>query len=143
MSTPAPDLAKEAKVLEHIQVSHLAIEKTAAELEKTAAQLAAVKAAQAKAAELIPQVVEALVRHSRVDPAVREKLAAALADPAQAMGILLQTADPANLFGHRPLGTLTGGEPTVKKSAVIDAVRPMDDDERGRRFKTNILGLRS
>jgi hypothetical protein len=85
------------QVVTHAQCAHAALDAAHAELTKQASTAAAVKAA-------IPGVVDALVRHKRIDPHDREKAAAALADPLQLLQIVTLTADPDRTIEPRPLG---------------------------------------
>lgn len=110
-----PDLRE--TVLQHIQCSHAALEAANTQLTKVAE-------VQKQAAELIPQVVEELVKHDRIDPAQREKAAELLKDPVQALKILLKTADANNTVKPKALGTPTGAE------KVAGASRPRYTGER-------------
>lgn len=94
------------KVLETIQISATALDKAEAELNVK-------RAADVKVAAMIPTVVDALIANERIDPADREKAAAALADPARALEILLKTADVNNTIRPRQLGTAVVTEKTA------------------------------
>jgi hypothetical protein len=73
------------KVIEHITVSHAAMEKAAA-AEKQARQQ------QAAIADLIPKVVDAMVQHDRIQPTEREKLASLLQDPVETLRLMAKVA---------------------------------------------------
>lgn len=92
MTTQAPSapegLTLPEKVIEHIRVSDIALEKAAAAEQKQTEKQAAV-------AKLIPQVCDAMITHNRARPDQREKLASLLADPAEALNLLIKVA------GHR------------------------------------------
>lgn len=134
---PATDL--QDLVLEHIQASHAALDTAKTQLEKAAADKAAFEAG-------LPAVVEALVRHQRILPEAREKLAAALRDPAQLLEIMLKVADPAVTTAPARLGGPAA--PAVKRAAdqatgmtlASDARRMPDDTESGQKFKQAFLG---
>lgn len=104
-------------VLEHVKCSHAALDAANTALTKQAEQT---KQAEA----LIPDVVEALVKNDRIDPAQREKAAELLKDPVQALKILLKTADVTATVKPRPLGAPTGAEKTA------GAARPRYTGER-------------
>ncbi len=74
------------QVLAHVQCTHAALEVAKTEMDRARTQ-------NEKVAALIPQVVEALVRHERIEPGQREKAAALLADPVAALELLINTAD--------------------------------------------------
>ena len=93
-------------VLEHIKCAHAALDVANKELIKLAEQ-------RKEVAALIPEVVEALVKHDRIDPSQREKAAALLADPVQVLKILVKTADVNNTVKPKALGTPTGPEKTT------------------------------
>lgn len=76
------------KVIEHIAVTDTALQKAAA-FEKAAA------AKQAKINELIPQVVDTMVKFERVRQDQRDKLAAMLQDPVKVLELMMSVA------GHR------------------------------------------
>lgn len=110
-----PDLRE--TVLEHIKCSHAALDAANTELTKKAE---AEKAAQA----LIPEAVEALIKHDRIDPAQREKAAEILKDPAQVLKILIKTADSNNTVKPKAMGTPTG------ETKTAGATRPRFTGER-------------
>ena len=78
-------LSPQQKFLKYIQVTGVALERA----EKQAADQA--EQAQ-KIAELIPQAVEALVRHGRIEPHQKEAAARLLIDPVKALDLLIKTA---------------------------------------------------
>jgi hypothetical protein len=80
------------------------VECSAAALDAAERQIKQAEAAQLKAAELIPSVVEALVAHERIDPADREKCAAMLKDPVKVLEILEKTADANRTIRPRQFG---------------------------------------
>lgn len=108
------------KVLETIQLSATALDKAEAELNVK-------RAADVKVAALIPSVVDALIANERIDPADREKAAAALADPVRALEILIKTADVNMTIRPRQLGTAVT---TEKKANAYDS---LNDPYVGRR----------
>ncbi len=61
-------------VLQHIQCSHAALDAANVALTKTAEQ-------RKQADSLIPAVVDALIKHDRIEPGQREKAAEMLKDP--------------------------------------------------------------
>ena len=105
---PAPSgLNLAEKVIEHINVSHHALEKAAA-----AEDAANVK--QAEVAALIPQVVDTMIQHERITPNQREKLAEMLADPAKALELMIKVASHRNADELAKLGTGVAGDGQVK-----------------------------
>jgi hypothetical protein len=144
--------------LEHVKTAHDALDKGNALLEEARAELT--KQAQAKtAAEAwIPQVVDALVQHSRITPGNREKAAAMLRDPVQVMQILFRTADPG--FGVKAAGAPATqpaaaaparpvGAPAPAKTAGAPAQSGPDypgqrspyESPADRQFRTGLLGM--
>lgn len=107
------------QVLHHIKCSHAALDVANTELTKVAEQ-------QKQAAELIPQVVEAMVQHDRIEPTQREKLAELLADPATVLKILMKTADAKNTVKPPALGSPT----TEKVAGVVPQGRTRYTGER-------------
>lgn len=105
-SQPASGMSPEGltipeKVIQHITLTDIALQKAAA-MEKSAAE----KKAQVN--HLIPQVVEALVKHERILPNQREKLAEMLQDPVRALELMM------SLAGHRNQDELARlGQPTA------------------------------
>jgi hypothetical protein len=85
------------KVVEHIKVSHEALAIADNELKKQAEKARAYE-------KLIPDVVEALVKHERIDKRDAEKAAQVLRDPAEALKILARTADTTDTVRPRALG---------------------------------------
>lgn len=108
-----------AKVLETIKLSATA-------LDKAEQELAVKRASDEKVAQLIPSAIDALIKFERVDPADREKAAAALRDPARVLEILIKTADINNTIRPRQLGTTV----QEKKAGAYDS---LNDPYVGRR----------
>ena len=80
------------------------VECSAAALDAADRLVKQAEAAQKKASELIPAVVDALIAHERIDPADREKCAAMLKDPVKVLEILEKTADTNRTIRPRQLG---------------------------------------
>lgn len=99
-------MSQQETILEHIKCSHAALDAAVADLTKYAE-------AEKRAADLIPAAVDALIKHERIDPADREKAAAALKDPARVLEILVKTADAANTIRPKAMGGPAGGEKTA------------------------------
>jgi len=76
------------RVIEHVRLTDAALQKAAAAEQATNEK-------QAQVDSLIPQVVETLVKHERIQPSQAEKCAEMLKDPAQALELLIKAA------GHR------------------------------------------
>jgi hypothetical protein len=114
-----PDLNE--KLLDYVQCSATALE--VAEKELTVK-----RAADQKVAALIPAAIEALIANERIDPADREKAAAALKDPARVLEILIKTADVNNTIRPRTLGTAV-----QEKKAGAAGVSSLDSPYVGRR----------
>lgn len=121
------DLDLSELFLDHIQASHAALDAAKSELEKAAA-------ADREVADLVGPAVEALVRHQRIDPALREKCAAALRNPAEALKILIKAADPG--VTTRPAAIGAPAPTQVKQAAagsvVVGARVPLGDRESDR-----------
>lgn len=107
------------KVIEHITLTDSAL-KNAAAMEKSAA------AKQAQVDALIPQVVDTMIRHERIMPSEREKLAAMLRDPAKALELMIKVAGHRNAEEMAKLGAPTGqtkvasnGRPVVDPAASL------------------------
>lgn len=98
------------QLLDYVQCSATALDVAEKELSEK-------RAADVKVAALIPQALEALIANERIDPADREKAAAALKDPARVLEILIKTADVNNTIRPRTLGTATGSEKKASASA--------------------------
>ena len=99
--------------LDHIQASHAALDAAKGELEKAAA-------VEREVADLVGPAADALVRHQRIDPALREKCAAALRNPAEALKILIKAADPGVTTRPAALGAPAPAQ--VKQAAAGSAV---------------------
>jgi len=115
-----PDLNE--KLLDYVQCSATA-------LEVAEKELAEKRAADQKVASLIPAALEALIANERIDPADREKAAAALKDPARVLEILIKTADVNNTIRPRTLGTAV----QEKKAGAGSGVSSLDSPYVGRR----------
>jgi len=87
-SNQAPALTLPEKVIEYVQVTSTAMEKAAAAEQVT-------REKQAQVEQMIPEVCDIMVKHERIQPNQREKLAEMLRDPVTAMQLLMKTA------GHR------------------------------------------
>lgn len=107
------------QVLEHIKCSHAALDAANTELTKVAEQ-------QKQAEELIPQVVDALIKHERIEPGQREKAAELLKDPVNALKVLLKTADTTQSVKPPAIGA---PDPT-KTAGVVPQGRPRYTGER-------------
>lgn len=102
-----PDMTLPERIVDYIGFSDAAMEQAATFQKGVAEKQAAAKA-------LIPEVVEVLVQHERIKDNERDKAAAALADPVQALEILKKVA------GHRnrqEMGTLGQGVDGQTKTA--------------------------
>jgi len=115
-----PDLNE--KLLDYVQCSATALEVAEKELVEK-------RAADQKVASLIPAAIEALIANERIDPADREKAAAALKDPARVLEILIKTADVNNTIRPRTLGTAV----SEKKASAGGGVSSLDSPYVGRR----------
>ena len=94
------------KVIEHITFTDQVMKK-AAVLEKAAADK------QAAVAQLIPNVVDTMVKFERIGPAEREKLAKMLTNPVTALELLIKVA------GHRNTDEISRlGSPVTKTASV-------------------------
>lgn len=93
---------------------------SSAAMEKMAAELAAVEGQHEKCAALIPRVVDALVSGERITEDQREKAAQVLADPVQALEMLLKVAVHRNA-GEQSLGTPVDGQ-TKQASAGYNSL---------------------
>lgn len=71
-----------------------------------------------KAKELIPQAVEALIAHGRIDRSEAKEAAAVLADPVQCLELLKNMADPAAGIYNGPAGR------GVDKNAGVGPTNP-------------------
>lgn len=93
------------KVIEQIGYSSAALEKAARDQQ-------VLETTRTKVAALIPQVVDALVAGERIREDQREKAAKALADPVQALELLIKVAGHRNT-GEQSLGTPAGQAKTA------------------------------
>lgn len=89
--------------LEHAQVAHAALDLANAELTKQAAT-------QKRAHDLIPQVVQELLKHNRILPQQEKEAMEALKDPERAMQILLKAANPNQTTQAQSLGGPENGQ---------------------------------
>lgn len=109
--TPGDGLTLPEKVLEHVKVSSIALEKAAA----------AEEARQTKQAEvdaIIPGVCDTLVEHERIRPEQRDKLAEALKDPAEVLNILIKVANHKNSAEQGKLGAGVDPNGTTKTAGA-------------------------
>lgn len=104
MNEAATPMTIPEKVIEHIGVSHAALEKAAADQQ-------ALEATREKVAAMIPKAVDAAVSGERIEdtPEQRQKLAEILADPVQALEIFCKVAVHRNAAEHT-LGTPVDGQ---------------------------------
>lgn len=72
-----------------------------------------------KVNEMIPQVVEALIKNDRLPERLRKEASDLLRDPVKALGVLLNTANHKNASEVASMGEQTG----TKKSASAKPVR--------------------
>ncbi len=103
------------QLLDYVQCSATALDVAEKELSEK-------RAAEVKVAALIPAAIEALIANERIDPADREKAAAALKDPARVLEILIKTADVNNTIRPRTLGTATGSEKKAGANTAYDSL---------------------
>jgi hypothetical protein len=96
-------------VLEHIKCSHAALDVANTELTKQAQIQQEYEAG-------IEGVVDALIKHERLDPSMREKAAQLLKDPRQMQKILLKAADTQVTVKPKAMGTPTGPEKRASDS---------------------------
>lgn len=110
-----PNKEIQLKMLEHVKVSHLALDEAKTQLDKEAD-------VKTKVAALIPATVDRLIEHGRIHPDNREKAAAALTDPVEVMRLVSSLADPA-VGVRQSVGTPTGStEKTAAHRGPIDAI---------------------
>jgi hypothetical protein len=103
-----------AKLLDYIAVTTSAMQKAAEAEKKQRETDDAVRA-------LIPQVCDTMVTFERCRPDEREKLAAALADPAQALKLLIDVAGHRNKEEMAVLGKAAGD---MNKQAAANGTGP-------------------
>ena len=99
------------KVVEQIKVSDIAMQKAAAAEE-------AARTKQAECEALIPQVVDTMVKHERITPQQREKLAEMLRDPAKTLELMMKVAGHRNADEIAKLGSGVTGDGQVKTAAA-------------------------
>lgn len=92
------------------------VELTSKALEKAAAEQTVKEAVAAKVASLIPKAVDALVAGERIGADKREKAAAMLADPVQALELLIKVAGHRNRTEQAVLGQ--GVDPNTKTASA-------------------------
>jgi len=116
------------KVLDHVGYSSAALEKAA-----TARKAHQTKQAEVKS--LIPQVCDVLIEHERITPDQREKLAAALEDPARVLELMIKVAGHRNATEMAVLGQGVGSDGQVKTAAAngYDPKSSLSDPRLGRR----------
>lgn len=103
MSTTRDEL-----VVKHIQCSHALNEQLTKENEKLAAEKSAAQAALKAGEDLIPQAVEALIRHGRIFESQRKEAEEALRDPVRRMHVIIKNADPSKTVEAASIGELHG-----------------------------------
>jgi hypothetical protein len=120
-------------VLDHIACSHAALDKAHEFMQKQAS-------VEKQIEELIPEVVEALVKHERIDPSQREKAAALLRDPVQALKILIKAADVNQTIRPKSMGVPHRNG--ANRSTVSDYrdFHAREESEAYRIFKEKLLG---
>lgn len=129
----------EEKVLDYIECADTTIQRQRQQLDSLLAEKSA-------AAALIEQVVEQLVKHERIDPGQRAKAAQALADPAQAMEIILRTADPSCTVRPPSIGkpskakeAAAQGAEAQERPGLPTAQSYLNDPEANRRWRETLL----
>jgi len=104
-------MALPERVIEHVRLTDSALQKAAAFEQATNEK-------QAQCAALIPQVVETLVKHERIQPGQAEKCAEMLKDPAVVLDLMMKVA------GHRNRDESKLGEGVKQASASGSAHDP-------------------
>lgn len=105
-----------AKVLEHLQLTDVALEKAAS------AELAQQKVA-AEVSQLIPTAIDAMIADGFIPEKHRVKAAGVLADPVETMKLLIKLAK------HQATPVATGG-PSLAKAAGANAIALSEVDQR-------------
>ena len=120
---PNETLTTPQKVLDYIKRTGVLIE--------TAEKEATVKSTkEAAVAALIPDVVDALVQHGRIEESLREKAAEQLKDPVRTLEILASVAAHRTDSEKAHLGSPAGiKSASVKYNSYVGA-RPSGDEER-------------
>ena len=90
---------------------------SAAALEKAAEELDGVSTQKQACATLIPQVVDALIEHERITPDQREKAAQVLANPQDALELLMKVAAHRNTQEATHLGSGVGPDGQTKQAS--------------------------
>jgi len=109
------------KIVDYIGYSDAAMTKAAAVLAERDEQAE-------KLAHLIPEAVKACVEHERIEPHQKEALAKALANPVQAMELVIKLAAHRNAAEMSRLGT-----PVAEKSAGYDPTNSLTSGYVGAR----------
>lgn len=105
-----PGMTLPEKVIEQIRISDIG-------LQKAAAAEQAQQAKQAQVEALIPQVVDTMIRHERITPNQREKLAGMLRDPAQVLELMIKVAGHRNADELSRLGVSVNPDSQEKTAA--------------------------
>ena len=114
------------KVLEHVRVSDAYVQKTAAERAER-------QQVQTAVDSLIPQVCDTLVKHARVKPEEREKLAGMLKNPVKALEILMKVAGHRNADELAKLGQPVGANGQTKQASAGSSRGGMEEFVTGAR----------
>lgn len=107
------------KIVEGVAIANAA-------LEKAAAAESAQREKQAAVTAMIPDAVDALIAHGRVGASQRDKLAAALKDPVEALRLLTKLAAHRSVEelarlgdGFNPAAAVTGNEKKAGASPFV------------------------
>jgi hypothetical protein len=106
-------LSTTQKMVEALGIADVALQQAAADHDRQVKQASAVQ-------QLIPACVDALVEHGRINPEQREKVAAALRDPAQAISLLTKLAAHRSSVERETLGR------GVKSASANSSVKQSD-----------------
>lgn len=120
--TPTLDVSKMGlpeKVIEFVSAASTGLQK-AADFQQL------VNTKHAECVRLIPEAVEAMVQHERIEPNQREKLAALLRDPAEVLKLLVKVAAHRNRTEIATLGQGVGADGQTKTAGA----RPAHDPSR-------------
>lgn len=121
-----PTMTTPEKVVEYIGYSSAALEKAAAAMAQHEQQKAA-------CAKLIPDVIAALLEDERIVPAQREKAAQVLADPVQALHLLIKVAKHRNARELSQLGEPVGGQTKTAGATGSDPAQSLTSANVGAR----------
>ncbi len=126
------------KVIEQIAWSSAA-------LDKADKALAEKSAAEERVAELIPNVVESLLRNERIEEHEKDAATEMLQDPTKALEILEKVAEHRNAAENGQLGTPDGQTKSASgwnslTSPFPGARSTPDEKESDRRFRMALLG---